>query len=74
MRVRKRSTMRLMPLVFLAVAAASVASAQTAMPLSLKRAVEIALAPRIGVSDRRDLQLGGEWDGLNGAIRLHSRI
>ena len=44
MRVRKRTNMRFMPII-LAVAAPCVGSAQTAMPLSLKRAVEIALAP-----------------------------
>ena len=46
MRVRKRRNMRVWPVFTLAMAATvCVGQAQTAMPLSLKRAVEIALAP-----------------------------
>ena len=45
MRVRTKLNMRLVQMVLLVAAAASMGRAQTAMPLSLKRAVEIALAP-----------------------------
>lgn len=45
MRVPKRWNMRLLQTLWAAAAVASMGRAQTAMPLSLKRAVEIALAP-----------------------------